>query len=104
VELPAIRIYDPPMERRVTWTEDCRVHDHHQCEHIGFTGTVGLLGRRNFVTLCPCACHWGCPADRVELSDAKFVCTCGSNGRERQRDFEAMSKPSVLHRIVSRRR
>jgi hypothetical protein len=92
------------MERRVTWTEDCRVHEHRQCEHIGFATTVGLLGRRNFVTLCPCACHWGCPADTAEVSEAKTLCMCSSTGLERQRNFETMAKPSVLRRFAGRRR
>jgi hypothetical protein len=98
LELSEYGTYDPPMAKQGVlrplreWTEDCRVRQHRQCDHIGSTGTVGLLGARAFVTICSCPCHWGCPAETIELSEMKSVCTCLGNGEERQRNFEAVAK------------
>ena len=76
------------------WSEDCRVFDHQQCQHIGAASTIGLLGARKFVTICPCACHWGCPAEAVRLSDMETICTCRDNGEERRRNFEKAAESS----------
>ena len=94
--------------RRVTalreWTEDCRILQHRHCEHIGTAGTVGILGVRTFVTICPCACHVSCRAATVELHEVAGVCDCRSSGEERQRHFEASARPPALRRIFTRHR
>ncbi len=80
---------DGELERARKWTEECRVREHDRCEHVGSARTVGLLGLRRFVTLCPCACHWGCPADAAELSESKTMCNCSTNGAVRRQNFDA---------------
>lgn len=93
-----------PLRPLREWTEECRIFQHRQCQHIGSAGTVGLLGARAFVTICSCPCHWGCLAEITELSHMKAVCICLDNGEERQRSFEEAAKPGALRRMLTRRR
>jgi hypothetical protein len=74
------------------WTEECRVHQHRRCQHIGSAGTIGLLGARAFVTICSCPCHWGCRSEGAELSEMKATCSCAEIGEERQRNFEEVAR------------
>jgi hypothetical protein len=89
---------------RREWTEDCAIFQHRHCPHIGSARTVGLLGHREFVTICGCPCHWGCPSEEVSLPDMSSECICSENGEVRQDNFERFGKRSALHRILSRQR
>ena len=77
---------------------------HRHCQHIGSARTIGLLGDREFVTICDCPCHWGCPSEEVPLPDMSSACICSENGEVRQENFERFAKPPLLDRIFSRRR
>lgn len=82
------------------WSEDCRVMQHRACTHVGTAQTVGLLSYRRFVTICPCPCHWGCPAELVVLPDVAKVCDCPALREERQLNFETAVRPSALRRLL----
>jgi hypothetical protein len=94
--------HDQLLARR-EWTEDCSAFQHRQCQHIGSARTHGLLGTREFVTICSCPCHWGCPSDEVPLPEMSSECICSENGEVRQKNFEPYAKRSALHRIFTRR-
>ena len=83
---------------RREWTEECRLVQHRRCEHIGSARTVGLLGQREFVTICGCPCHWGCPSEEVSLPDMSRECICSGNGEVRQDNFERFAKLPRVHR------
>ena len=89
---------------RREWTEDCRVFQHRHCQHIGSARTFGLLGRREFVTICGCPCHWGCPGEEVPLPEMSSECICSSNSEVRHNNFERFANRSFLHRRLSRAR
>jgi hypothetical protein len=89
---------------RREWTEDCRVFQHRRCQHIGSARTIGLLGDREFVTICGCPCHWGCPSEEASLPDMSRECICSGNGEVRQENFERFAKLPLLDRILSRQR
>src|SRR3954447_14611355 len=91
----------PPVWPRREWTEDCRVFQHRRCQHIGSAHTNGLLGHREFVTICGCPCHWGCPSEEVSVPvtgsrsfvfDMSKECICSANGEVRQENFERFAK------------
>jgi hypothetical protein len=92
----------PALLARREWTEDCRVFQHRHCQHIGSARTFGWLGDREFVTICGCPCHWGCPSEEVSLPEMSPECICSENGEVRQENFERFAKRSALHRILSR--
>jgi hypothetical protein len=92
----------PALETRREWTEDCRVFQHRQCQHIGSARTFDLLGYRELVTICGCPCHWGCPSEEVSLPEMSSECLCSENGEVRHENFERYAPRSALHRILSR--
>ena len=94
----------PELLARREWTEDCRLFQHSLCQHIGSARTFGLLGHREFVTICGCPCHWACPSEEVALPEMSSECFCSQNGDVRQENFERFAKLSGLDRILSRRR
>jgi hypothetical protein len=94
----------PALLARREWTEDCPVFQHRHCQHIGSARTFGLLGDREFVTICGCPCHWGCPSEEVSLPEMSSECICSGNGEVRQENFERFAKLPFLDRILSRRR
>lgn len=89
---------------RREWTEDCRVFQHRHCQHIGSARTYGFAGVREFVTICGCPCHWGCPSEEVSLPEMSSECVCSQNGEVRQENFVRFAKRSALQRILSHRR
>ena len=94
----------PALRERREWTEDCRVFQHRHCRHIGSARTFGVGGRREFVTICGCPCHWGCPSEEVALPAMSSECICSDNGEVRQENYERYAKLSGLDRVLSRRR
>lgn len=87
---------------RREWTEDCLGVQHRQCQHIGSARTFGLLGHREFVTICGCPCHWGCPSEEVSLPEMTSECLCSENGEVRQENYERFAKRPALLRILTR--
>jgi hypothetical protein len=103
VVVGCVRLADPqdPLLARREWTEDCRVFQHRHCRHIGSARTYGLGGVKEFVTICGCPCHWGCPSEEVSLPEMSSECICPENGEVRQENFERFAKRSALHRVLS---
>jgi len=87
---------------RREWAEDCSAFQHRHCQHIGSARTYGFLGARQFVTICGCPCHWGCPSEEVSLPEMGSECICSENGEVRQDNFEQYAKRAALHRILTR--
>lgn len=92
----------PEPRAKREWTEDCRAFQHRHCQHIGSAHTYGLAGHSEFVTICGCPCHWGCPSEEVSLLEMNSECRCSEIAEERQENFERFAKRSTLHRIRSR--
>jgi hypothetical protein len=93
-----------PLLARREWTEDCRGFQHRHCQHIGSARTFGLLGHREFVTVCGCPCHWGCPSEEVSLPEMTSECICSENAEVRQESFERFAKGPARHRILNHSR